>query len=111
MSTLRPAADDAIRTGTGVAAWLVAAAVAAGAGTAAAMPPPQSPQAPPADTLADVRTEAIEAYVVRRGLRTRTEAAQSARRRIESLPPGLRAVAPIVGTAVAGADAGRRRPP
>jgi M6 family metalloprotease-like protein len=103
MSTLRPAAEDAIPTGTGVAAWLVAAAVAAGAGTAAAMPPPQSPQAPPADTLADVRTEAIEAYVVRRGLRTRTEAAQSARRRIESLPPGLRAVAPIVGTAVAGA--------
>jgi hypothetical protein len=66
--------------------------------------PPQSPDAPaPADTLEDVRTEAIEAYVVRRGLRTRTEAAQSARRRIESLPPGLRAVTPIVGTAVAGA--------
>ena len=86
------------------AAGLVATAVAATATSAAAMPPPQSPEPPaPAESLDDVRTRSIEAYLIRRGLKTRTEAARLARQRLENLPPGLLAVTPIVGTAVAGA--------
>ena len=84
------------------AAGLVATAVAAIAASAAAMPPPQSPE-PPAENLDDVRTRSIEAYLIRRGLKSRTEAAQLARQRLADLPPGLLAVTPIVGTAVAGA--------
>lgn len=104
MRTLPIVTTATTATGNGLSAWLVATAVTVAAGTAAAMPPPQSPQPrAPAETLEDVRTEAIEAYVVRRGLKTRTEAAQTARQRIEDLPPELRAVIPIVGTAVAGA--------
>ena len=104
MRTLPIVTTATTATGNGLSAWLVATAVTVAAGTPAAMPPPQSPQPrAPAETLEDVRTEAIEAYVVRRGLKTRTEAAQTARQRIEDLPPEVRAVIPIVGTAVAGA--------
>jgi M6 family metalloprotease-like protein len=86
------------------AAGLVATAVAVIAASAAAMPPPRSPEPPaPGEALDDVRTRSIEAYVIRRGLRTRTEAARLARQTFAALPPGLLAVVPIVGTAVAGA--------
>ncbi len=54
------------------------------------------------ESLDDVRVRSIDAYTVRRGLKARTEAAQIARRRAESLPPGILAVSPIVGDAVAG---------
>src|SRR5687768_2604204 len=67
------------------------------------MPPVQDPAAPlTAGPVEDVRSRAIESYVIRRGLRARTEAAAEARRQLEALPPGLLAVTPIVGTAVEG---------
>jgi M6 family metalloprotease-like protein len=59
-----------------------------------------APQTAP--LLEDVRSEAIDSYVVQRGLRARAEAAELSRRRLESLPPDIALAAPIVGTAVAG---------
>ncbi len=85
------------------AAAACAAFIALASAPAASMPPVQDVGASPADaTGEDVRTLAVESYIVRRGLRARTEAAAAARRQLSALPPGLRAVAPIVGTAVAG---------
>ena len=57
---------------------------------------------PPAKLLKFVRTQSIDGDIVRRGLKTRTAAAQLARQRLESLPPALLAAAPITGTSVAG---------
>ena len=52
--------------------------------------------------LQDVRTQSIESFSVRRGLRPRVQAAQMSRQRIVNLPPGLAMVAPIVGSSVEG---------
>jgi Common central domain of tyrosinase len=71
---------------------------------AAATPVKRGPEAQSAEAAAlqDVRTISIEAYMVRRGLKQRTLAAEMARRRLQNLPPNVAAVAPITGTAVAG---------
>ena len=58
MRTLHAVSIHDASTRRSAAAWLVAMAVAATAGTAAATPPPQDPEPrPPAETLADVRTD------------------------------------------------------
>ncbi|WP_114431313.1 M6 family metalloprotease domain-containing protein [Phyllobacterium bourgognense] len=68
-----------------------------------ATPPPPEPGMPVAgEGLQDVRTQSIESFSVRRGLRPRVQAAQMSRQRIVNLPPGLAMVAPIVGSSVEG---------
>ncbi|RWQ31001.1 MAG: M6 family metalloprotease domain-containing protein [Mesorhizobium sp.] len=63
---------------------------------ASAKPPAESAAPETTQALEDVRTKAIDSYVVRRGLKSRTEAARAVRRYIENLPPGIALAAPVV---------------
>lgn len=84
------------------AAGLLAAVGSLAAASASTLPPPRQAEEGAAERVDDVRSRSIDAYVVSRGLRTRTEAARAVRQRLEDLAPDLRAVVPIVGTAVSG---------
>lgn len=68
-----------------------------------ANPPAQDSAAPvTGQELEDVRSVAIEAYAVKRGLRPRADAALAVRERIEDFPPGLEMAISITGQSVAG---------
>jgi M6 family metalloprotease-like protein len=73
------------------------------AGLAIATPPTENAGLGPTQSKDDVRNQAIDAYVVRRGLRTRVELAQTTRRRMQNLPLGIELAVPIIApTAVTG---------
>lgn len=98
---MRPCLRDP-RSGAALAAMLFAGAALQAPDLARATPPGLLPEDEADGYRADIRSHAIEAYLPERGYRARVEDAQLRRNRALRLPPGILAVQPIVGTAVAG---------